>query len=33
VQEGDSEVTQTPIDANFMIIDLAGSEKSTPYFQ
>lgn len=33
MQDGDNEVTQAPIDANFMVIDLAGSEKSTPYFQ
>ena len=31
VEDADNLETYVPIDVNFMLIDLAGSEKSTPY--
>ena len=33
VEDQENQVQRKPVDANFMIIDLAGSEKSTPYYQ
>jgi kinesin family member 18/19 len=33
VQDQANPVTEAPVDANFMIIDLAGSEKSSPYLR